>query len=197
MSSKKSRFSKPNVFVISLVLLLVHAVAVFADVKLPAVISDNMVLQRGKKVRIWGWAEPGEKVSVKGSWQWFGTSTKAKDNGKWMVKIQPPKAGGPYEIVLKGNNKITLKNILVGEVWVCSGQSNMQWSVRQAANPEQEVAAADYPKIAVQLHGQMDNVQPGDSSRFFGGRLLFRAGAASAARRTGGIDSYVVGWYSR
>ncbi|MHC4736285.1 MAG: sialate O-acetylesterase, partial [Planctomycetota bacterium] len=110
-------------------------------------ISDNMVLQRGKKVRIWGWAEPGEKVSVKGSWQWFGTSTKAKDNGKWMVKIQPPKAGGPYEIVLKGNNKITLKNILVGEVWVCSGQSNMQWSVRQAANPEQEVAAADYPKI--------------------------------------------------
>jgi len=147
MSSKKIRFSEPNVFVISLVLLLVNAVAVFADIKLPAVISDNMVLQRGKKAPIWGWAEPGEKVRVKGSWQLFGTSTKAKDNGKWMVKIQPPKAGGPYEIVLKGNNTITLKNILVGEVWICSGQSNMQWSVRQSNNAEQEIAGADYPKV--------------------------------------------------
>jgi sialate O-acetylesterase len=64
-----------------------------------------------------------------------------------MVKIQPPKPGGPYEIGIKGNNTITLKNILIGEVWVCSGQSNMQWSVRQAANPEQEIAAAGYPKI--------------------------------------------------
>jgi len=147
MSSKKIRFSESNVFVISLVLLLVNAVAVIADVKLPAVISGNMVLQRGKKIPIWGWAELGEKVSVKGSWQLFGTSTKAKDNGKWTVKIQPPKAGGPYEIVLKGNNTITLKNILVGEVWVCSGQSNMAMSVRSSANAEQEIAEADYPNI--------------------------------------------------
>ena len=147
MSCKKNSFSEPIVLVLCVVLLLVNAGAIFADVKLPAVISDNMVLQRGKKAPIWGWAEPGEKVRVKGSWQLFGTSTKAKDNGKWMVKIQPPKAGGPYEIVLKGNNTITLKNILVGEVWICSGQSNMQWSVKQAANPEQEVAAADFPKV--------------------------------------------------
>ncbi len=147
MSCKKISFSEPLILFLCFVLLLVNAVAVFADVKLPAVISDNMVLQRGKKTPIWGWAEPGEKVRVKGSWQLFGTSTKAKDNGKWMVKIRPPKAGGPYEIVLKGNNTITLKNILVGEVWICSGQSNMQWSVRQAANPEQEVAVADFPKV--------------------------------------------------
>ncbi len=147
MSYGRIGFGERVVLILSLVLLLVNAGAVFADVKLPAVISDNMVLQRGRKAPIWGWAEPGEKVRVKGSWQLFGTSTKAKDNGKWMVKIQPPKAGGPYEIVLKGNNTITLKNILVGEVWICSGQSNMQWSVRQAANPEQEVAAADFPKV--------------------------------------------------
>jgi len=147
MRSKKSSLSKSIVLVTCLILLAANTSIVFADVKLPAVISDNMVLQRGKKIPIWGWAEPGEKVSVKGSWQWFKTSTKTKDNGKWMVKIQPPKAGGPYEIEIKGNNTITLKNILVGEVWVCSGQSNMQWSVRQAANPEQEIAAAGYPKI--------------------------------------------------
>ena len=145
MSSKKSSLSKSIVLMVSLVLLI--AGTGIANIKLPAVISDNMVLQRGKKIPIWGWAEAGEKVSVKGSWQLFGASTKAKDNGKWTVKIQPPKAGGPYEILLKGNNQITLKNILVGEVWVCSGQSNMQMSVRSSANAEQEIAAADYPKV--------------------------------------------------
>jgi sialate O-acetylesterase len=147
MKSRKSSLSKSIVLIASLVLLAANTGIVFANVKLPAIISDNMVLQRGKKVPIWGWAEPGEKVSVKGSWEWFETSTKAKDNGKWMVKIQPPKAGGSYEIMIKGNNTITLKNILVGEVWICSGQSNMQMSVRSSANAEQEISAADYPKI--------------------------------------------------
>ena len=62
------------------------------------------------KVPIWGWAEPGEKVSIKGSWQWFGASTRAGRDGKWMVKVGTPKAGGPYEITISAKNKITIKN---------------------------------------------------------------------------------------
>ncbi len=147
MSWRKISFSEPIVWVLCLVLLLANAEAAFADVKLPAVISDNMVLQRDKKACIWGWSEPGEKVRVKGSWQLFGTSTKADDDGKWMVKIQPPKKGGPFSITIHGKNKIKVKNVLVGEVWVCSGQSNMQWSVRQSANAEQEITEANYPDI--------------------------------------------------
>jgi len=106
-----------------------------------------MVLQQGKQASIWGWAEPGEKVAVSGSWQIGSWDTTADKDGKWMIKIEPPKAGGPYELIFKGKNTITIKNILVGEVWVCSGQSNMQWSVRQSANAEQEIAAANYPDI--------------------------------------------------
>ncbi|MHC4602288.1 MAG: sialate O-acetylesterase [Planctomycetota bacterium] len=149
MSYKRIGFVKRVVFILSLVLLLVDAGAVFADVKLPAVISDNMVLQRGMKVPIWGWAEPGEKVEVRFGIYSYGWRTTTDKDGKWMVKISPLQAGGPFEMFIKGNNTITLKNILVGEVWVCSGQSNMQWSVKGSADAEQEIAAADYPSICL------------------------------------------------
>ena len=141
-------------FIISLVLVLVCAAVALADVKLPALISDNMVMQQKMKVPIWGWAEPGEKVSVKGSWQWFGSSTKAGEDGKWMVKVGTPKAGGPYEITINGKNRITIKNILIGEVWLASGQSNMEMPVGDIGgwkwgvlNYEQEIAAANYPNV--------------------------------------------------
>jgi len=147
MSYKIIGFGKRVVLILSLVLLLVNAGAAFADVKLPAVISDNMVLQRGMEVPIWGWAEPGEIICVSVGWQDLLPIAFTDKEGKWVVKVKTSKAGGPYEIIIKGNNTITLKNILVGEVWVCSGQSNMQWPVRQSANAEQEIAAADYPDI--------------------------------------------------
>jgi sialate O-acetylesterase len=148
MSYKRIGFGKQVVFILSLVLLLVSAGTVCADVKLPAVIGDNMVLQRGMEVPIWGWAEPGEMVHVNGSWRNLWWCRAADKDGKWMVRIDPPaKAGGPYEMTVRGKNTITIKNVLVGEVWVCSGQSNMQWSVRQSANVEQEIAAADYLNI--------------------------------------------------
>ena len=147
MNRSKVCFDKDIALIICLVLLLANVSAVFADVSLPAVIGDNMVLQRGRAAAIWGWAEPGEKVSVKGSWQWFWASTSADADGRWNVKVLPPRTAGPYEITIRGRNTITIKNILVGEVWVCSGQSNMQWSVRQAVDAEQEITAAKYPKI--------------------------------------------------
>lgn len=115
------------------------------DVKLPAVVGDHMVLQRDLPLPIWGWADPGEEVTVT-----FGenkASTKADEAGKWQVKLPALKAGGPLEMTIQGKNTIKLTDILMGEVWVGSGQSNMQWSVTQSADAAQETAAAKYPKI--------------------------------------------------
>ncbi len=133
--------------VVLVVLLLVGAGGALADVKLPAVIGDNMVLQQGKKVSIWGWAEPNEELMVSVSWHSMQWGLRAGKEGKWQFEMNAPKAGGPYEMTLRGKNTITIKNILVGEVWTCSGQSNMQMSVRGSANAEQEIAGAKYPKI--------------------------------------------------
>ena len=125
--------------------LAVLALTATADVKLPAVIGDNMVLQQKTKAPIWGTADPGEEVAVTlGSQQ---ATAKADAKGRWSVKIETPAAGGAVEVTVKGKNTITIKNVLIGEVWVCSGQSNMQWSVRASANPDKEIAGATYPKI--------------------------------------------------
>src|ERR1700742_677851 len=109
-----------------------------ADVKLPALIGDNMVVQQGTPARVWGWAESGEQVTVSMS----GKSAKAKadSKGKWEVKLGPFKAGGPYEMTIAGKNTVVLKNILVGEVWVGSGQSNMEWMLQNARHGAEEVA---------------------------------------------------------
>ena len=147
MSCKKNRFSEPIVLVLCFVLLLTNAGAIFADVKLPAVIGDNMVLQRGKAAHIWGWAEPGEQIMVSASWRTMAWGVTANKEGRWSFEMSPPKTAGPHEMTVSSKNTITINNILVGEVWVCSGQSNMQWSVGRAANPDQEIAAADYPKV--------------------------------------------------
>jgi sialate O-acetylesterase len=128
-------------------MLLVFAAGSFADVRLPAVISDNMVLQQGAEIPIWGWAEAGERIQVNILSHGGSYATVADDNGRWMVKVRPLKSGAPLEMTIRGKNTIRIKNVLVGEVWVCSGQSNMAWSLERADNPEQEIAAAAYPKI--------------------------------------------------
>src|SRR3989304_5163638 len=127
------------------VLVLLLGVSARADVRLPKVIGDHMVLQQGTSVPIWGWADAEEKVTVT-----LGQSTAtatACSEGKWMVKLDAMEAGGPYEMTVQAGNTITLADILVGEVWVCSGQSNMQWPVAACDNAQEEIAAADYPKI--------------------------------------------------
>jgi len=117
-----------------------------ADVKLPRLFSDQMVLQRDMELPIWGKADPGEKVHVQlGDHEAEAT---ADDNGEWMVRLPALEAGGPHELKVSGNNEVTVTGVLVGEVWVCSGQSNMEWSFsRGVDNAEQELAAADYPNI--------------------------------------------------
>ncbi|HLX64817.1 MAG TPA: sialate O-acetylesterase [Planctomycetota bacterium] len=127
------------------VTLFLAAPMLRADVKLPAIIGDNMALQQGIAVPIWGWADPGEEVSVTIAGQ--TKSAKAGDDKKWSVKLDALKAGGPLEMTVKGKNTLTLKNILVGEVWVCSGQSNMEFSTNGAMNAAQEKADAKFPNI--------------------------------------------------
>jgi sialate O-acetylesterase len=100
----------------------------YADIRLPSIISSDMVLQQRSAVKLWGWSSPGEKIFVSASWNNTTDSVVADGDAKWILTINTPAAGGPYTISLKGHNTITLNNILIGEVWVCSGQSNMEWS---------------------------------------------------------------------
>ena len=137
-----------KIFIVALVLSA--AVNLLADVKLPSLLSDNMVLQQQSNARIWGWASPGEKVYVKGSWaKEFSEPVTTSKDGEWKVQIKTPKAGGPYTITVKGKNTITLNDILIGEVWVCSGQSNMEYRLTHANDGKQEVEEANYPQIRV------------------------------------------------
>ncbi len=118
-----------------------------AAVRLPAVFGDNMVLQRGQPVPVWGWADKGEEVTVAIAGQTL--ATKAGDDGRWRVALAKLDVGQPLEMTVKGStgNTITLKNILVGEVWVCSGQSNMEMGIGLCNDAQKEIAAADYPAI--------------------------------------------------
>ena len=107
--------------------------------------GDNMVLQRGKANAMWGWSEPGDHVQIK-----IGERTASAVAGadrRWQVKIQPPPAGGPYIIKITGRDTVELHNVLVGDVWLCGGQSNMQLPLRFARNGAEEVKAANYPDI--------------------------------------------------
>jgi sialate O-acetylesterase len=130
----------------SLTLIILIASFATADVRLPAIISDNMVIQADTKAPIWGWAAPNETVTVSIGKQ-KQTAT-ADANGKWMVKLKPMKSSDkPLEMVIAGKNIITVKNILVGQVWLASGQSNMQWSVNVTMDANSEIRNAVYPAI--------------------------------------------------
>jgi sialate O-acetylesterase len=115
-----------------------------ADVKLPAIFSDNVVLQQAKPIAVWGWADDGEKVSVALNGQ---TTTTEGTNGRWMAYLPKMDAGGPHKLEVRGRNSISVENVLIGEVWVCSGQSNMEWPLRATFEPQKEIAAAANPKI--------------------------------------------------
>jgi sialate O-acetylesterase len=110
------------------VLFLIFSNTAFANVTLPNIFSDNMVLQRNSEVTIWGFANPQEEVVITPSWNNETYKIKAGNQAKWEIIIPTPKEGGPYTITIKGYNEIVLKNILIGEVWICSGQSNMEMS---------------------------------------------------------------------
>ena len=123
------------------------SVSALADIKLPALISDNMVLLQDSKANVWGTADPGEKVTVKvGDKSVTGT---AGDGGKWSVKLEGLTPGSGKDMTIAGKNTLTVKNVAVGEVWIASGQSNMEFGLKGALNGEQEIAAAKFPDIRV------------------------------------------------
>ena len=116
-----------------------------ANVRMPLLFSDGMVLQRNKSIPVWGWADAGEKVEIQFNKQ-IKTVT-ADKNGKWMVSLNAEKAGGPFELSITGKNKIVIKDVLVGEVWICSGQSNMEFQVYKTMNSQAEINDSNYPMI--------------------------------------------------
>lgn len=126
--------------------LLFTSQDVTAQVRLPRLVRDSMVLQRDTKINIWGWASNNEKITI--SFNKKKYSTKATADGKWRIILPAMKAGGPYKMIISGKNKITLTDILIGDVWFCSGQSNMvhQMNIHDVTYAN-EIAAADYPEI--------------------------------------------------
>ncbi len=135
-----------NYFFITCLLLFIQPFILQANVKLPVLVSDGMVLQRDTKLIIWGWASPGEKVQVKFNKKSAGTTTGS--DGSWKIALPPMKAGGPYTMEVKGNNTIIINDILLGDVWFCSGQSNMVVNMERVKEKYPgDIAAANYPEI--------------------------------------------------
>jgi sialate O-acetylesterase len=141
--------------------LILWAAPVFADVKLPALFTDHMVLQQGQKNRVWGSADAGEEVIVTIAGQ--RQTAKANDKGKWQVTLDSLAVGGPHTLSVTGKNKLAVEDVLVGEVWICSGQSNMQWAVSQANDGDLEVRTAKFPKIRlITVPTQVGTQEPQD-----------------------------------
>lgn len=140
-----------------LFLLLFVSVGSRADVKLPAILSDNMVLQQNSRVHIWGKASPGEKITVSVSWSRKKAKSVAAADSTWQVEISTPEASSrAVSLTVKGRNTIEIKNVLIGEVWLCSGQSNMEFPVDRdttsrwknaMSTVKEELQNADYPEI--------------------------------------------------
>lgn len=140
--------------ILAMALILAGGLSAGATIRLPAIISDNMLLQQQTTVNVWGTADPNERISVKPSWSSKAYTTVAAPDGKWLVKIKTPKASVSQSIEISGKNTITIENVLIGEVWLCSGQSNMDFQVSKdkgwrtgILNEEEEMKDADYPEI--------------------------------------------------
>jgi sialate O-acetylesterase len=144
MNPKKCKLTENLLMVI---FILTVASSASTNVRLPHIFSDNMVLQRDKELPIWGWAAPGEKITVT-----FANGvavTIADDNGCWQTKLPPAKPGGSFVMTITGNNSIRINNILVGDIWLCSGQSNMEWPLSSTSNAAKDIADSNYHQIRI------------------------------------------------
>jgi sialate O-acetylesterase len=149
-------------FPVSLRVFLAFVCAAFAaraEVRLPGLFSDHMVLQQGMRAPVWGWADEGEKVTV--TFRGKKVSTTAK-NGKWMVKLAGLKAGGPDMLTVEGRNKIEVKDVLVGEVWICSGQSNMEFPLKASFEADQDIANSANPNLRLFTVPKLKTNEPVD-----------------------------------
>ena len=140
MKSLRSR-----IFILCFCTCLLFSAITNAEVRLPKIFSSNMVLQQGRENPIWGWADKGEKIILEINGKII--KTKAGVDGKWKALLPVMDYGGPHTLNIKGKNTLQLGNILIGEVWVCSGQSNMEMLVKSCLNAETEIASSNYPEI--------------------------------------------------
>jgi len=133
-------------FLLPLVISFLSLSPLFAQLRLPKIFSDDMVLQRERPIPVWGWAAPGETIQVMFNGETYEAEAGAE--GEWQLEMEEASAGGPFTLSVKGENaSLKYTNVLVGDVWICGGQSNMEWPVERAKNPEREIAQADYPQI--------------------------------------------------
>ncbi len=152
-----------KLLLLSSLLIVFITMPLRAEVTLPNVFTSNMVLQRDIPIKAWGKADPREKISI-----WFhGDSVllKADKKGDWQAQLPAYPAGGPFELVIKGENEIVLSNILLGDVWVCSGQSNMEWPLQAVNNAEEEIKNAAYPRIRLFTIEKKTSTVPLDDCR--------------------------------
>ena len=136
---------------LALTIIFIFSTNMYAKITLPSVFADNMVLQQNSEVAIWGWSDPGETIKIVTSWNSKDTvKVKANNAAAWKTSIKTIGAGGPYSVQIIGNGGIQLNNVMLGEVWVCSGQSNMEMSVNwKLINGEEEAAKANNPNIRI------------------------------------------------
>lgn len=139
---------------------LVAPVSAQAEIRLPHVFGSHMVLQQQKPLIIWGWADPGETVKVQLAGE--SQSTQANARGEWKVTLPAMKAGGPYRMIVSGANTVEFDDILIGEVWLCSGQSNMEFGLGRAANAKEAIAGANHPNIRLLMVENRWTPQPQD-----------------------------------
>ncbi len=153
---------------LAIALLLANASAL-AEVRLPKILGSHMVLQRNSEVKIWGWADVGETVQVSGDWLSTQATTTADGRGQWQVTVKTSEAGGPHRLIVSGKNVIKLEQVLFGEVWIASGQSNMEIPLIKVSDAytgikdaEEEIAAANYPQIRLFQAGNFSSQEPLD-----------------------------------
>ncbi len=144
-----------------------------AKVKLHVLMSDNMVLQQQAKASVWGWADAGKTVTVTTSWDDKSYTTKAAADGSWLVKVATPEAGGPYTLKISDGEPVTLSNVMIGEVWVCSGQSNMEMGVQgntgqPVANSLETILGASKYRDRIHMFTMPRNPSPEPQENFNG-----------------------------
>jgi len=147
MIHKSVRLPSLQIAFLLIALTFAFSIRSHADVTLPALLADHMVVQRGLPVHVWGMAAPHEAVSV--TFRGETKSATVDDDGRWSVYLSPGEAGGPFPMTIKATNTITLNDVLVGDVWVASGQSNMEFPMTALATAQTEIAAAQFPKIRI------------------------------------------------
>src|SRR4030095_9094418 len=137
---------RKNRIITTLCILSAITQVVSGQVRLPRLIRDSMVLQRDSKINIWGWASRNEKIRIKFNGKNFKTTANA--DGKWLLQLPPAKAGGPYTMNIDASNHLVINNILIGDVWLCSGQSNMVHQMKlHSVRYANEIDNANYPEI--------------------------------------------------